>query len=248
MKQYFFSQMGEYHDNYNEDFGVLADIGEKKQLIAVIDGCTMGKESHFAATLAGKLLRKIAKEMYYQAFIAKQEKPLPEMLKEVTQQLFAQLKEVKNFLALEREELLSTLLLGIVDTKAKNAEILCIGDGLVVCNGIFTEFEQENKPDYMGYHLDENFETWYSSQNQFISLSQIQDLSIATDGIFSFSPFKTSYLPSMNESEIAHFLLINIENSENENMLKRKVKDLAENYGLLPTDDLTIIRLIAVSN
>ena len=243
MKLYAISQIGEYHSNYNEDFWVAQQIGSTKILIAVLDGCSMGKESYFAATLMGKLLRKIAKEMYYQAFIAKKENSLPEILKEVMRQLCLQLKRLKNDLALEREELLSTLLLGIVDTQQKLAEVLCIGDGLIVCNEILTEYEQENKPDYLGYHLEEHFEDWYKAQNQFLSLSKIQNLSLATDGIFSFSPFEKKQNSHLNEAEILHFLLINKDVSENENPLKRNVKVLAEKYGLKPTDDLTIIQL-----
>jgi len=235
--------MGEYHSNYNEDFWVAEEIGSTKILIAVLDGCSMGKESYFAATLMGKLLRKIAKEIYYQAFIAKKENTLSEILKEVMQQLFLQLKQLKNDLALEREELLSTLLLGIVDAQQKTAEMLCIGDGLIVCNGILTEYEQENKPDYLGYHLEENFEDWYKAQNQFLNLTKVQNLSIATDGIFSFSPFEKKSNFPLRETEIIDFLLRKEENSENENPLKRKIKELAEKYGLKPTDDLTIIQL-----
>jgi hypothetical protein len=36
-----------------------------------MDGCTMGTDSYFAATLVGKVLRKIATEKNYQSFYDK---------------------------------------------------------------------------------------------------------------------------------------------------------------------------------
>jgi tartrate dehydratase beta subunit/fumarate hydratase class I family protein len=69
MKIYELIQMGDFHSNHCEDFGVVANLGKNKMLCAVMDGCTMGTDSYLAATLTGKLLRKIAKEIDYKEFI-----------------------------------------------------------------------------------------------------------------------------------------------------------------------------------
>lgn len=69
MKKYELSKIGEFHTNHNEDSSTITEIGEDIILIAVLDGCTMGKESHFASTLLVKLLRKIGKEISYRKFI-----------------------------------------------------------------------------------------------------------------------------------------------------------------------------------
>ena len=50
-------QIGELHTNHCEDYFITAEIGKNKLLCAVMDGCTMGTDSYFAATLTGKLLR-----------------------------------------------------------------------------------------------------------------------------------------------------------------------------------------------
>jgi len=38
----------------------------------------------------------------------------------------------------------------------------------------------------LGYHLTENFEEFYKNQHQKLSISNFEDLSISTDGIFTF--------------------------------------------------------------
>jgi hypothetical protein len=144
---------------------------------------------------------------------------------------------------LDKYELLSTLIVGIVDKKAQKAEIIAIGDGLISCNGVLTEYEQDNKPDYLGYHLNEDFEVWYTAQTQRLSLENINDLSITTDGIFTFKTFDNRLCPPISDDKIVDFLLQ--DNSEkSETMFLKKMIFLEKEHGLKPSDDLTIIRLI----
>jgi hypothetical protein len=51
------------------------------------------------------------------------------------------------------------------------------------------DFEQNNKPDYLGYHLNEDFEYWFTNQKRRISKHGIKSFSLSTDGIFTFSKF-----------------------------------------------------------
>lgn len=144
-------------------------------------------------------------------------------------------------LQLEREEVLNTLLIGVIDTHNRCGEFLCIGDGLICINNQLFEFEQDDKPDYLGYHLHEEFNSWYSKQQQRISAQHIQDFSLATDGIFTFKKFdnKTYTEPG----DVVKFLLVDTEESNNSNMLNRKLYDIQTNWGLKPGDDLAIIRI-----
>ena len=242
MTIYEITQIGEHHTNYCEDYVLTASLGEDQLLCAVMDGCTMATESYFASTLIGKILRKIAKEVSYKSFVDKKEISIEKLLKEIVDQLFNELRNLKNILFLEKEELLSTLLIGVVEIKNQSGEFLAIGDGMFCIDGKVTEFEQDNKPDYFGYHLDENFEKWYASQNQRISAKQIQDLSICTDGIFTFQRFDNQEYQSADN--VIDFLLNDNEGFENQNMLKKKVSEIEKNWGLKPTDDLGIIRII----
>ncbi len=244
MKKFEISIIGEFHTNHNEDFLVSEEIGDDKMLIAVMDGCSMGKESHFSSILIGKILRKISKGIDYKEFINKSNITLTEYLKTITQELFSILKELKNLLLLEKEELLSTLILGVVSTKDKKAEILTIGDGLICCNGNYTEYEQDNKPDYLGYHLNEKFEDWFEAQKQRLSCNNIDDLSISTDGIFTFKAFDNKSYKPISESEIIDFLLLSTEGVDSEKMLHKKLLKIEKEWGLKPTDDLSIIRIL----
>src|SRR5688572_26109768 len=129
MRIYTTLQIGELHTNHCEDYLITAEIGKNKFLFAVMDGCTMGTDSYFAATLTGKLLRKISKEYSYREFLSKGSAGLQTILENIVKQLFEELRSAKNVLQLERAEVLNTLLIGVIDTSNRSAEFLCIGDG-----------------------------------------------------------------------------------------------------------------------
>ncbi|WP_338792525.1 protein phosphatase 2C domain-containing protein [Bernardetia sp. MNP-M8] len=243
MKIYTTLQIGEFHTSYCEDFLIKEQLASNQILIAVMDGCTMGTESVFASILYGKILRKIAKNTFYQEFISKQnqETDLQSKLKTILQELIEDTKEIKNKLGLETNELLSTLILGIIDTKNYNAELITIGDGLICVDAKLTEYEQNNTPDYLGYHLTENFEEFYKKQQQKLSISNFEDLSISTDGIFTFKNLKNQN-QQKSESEIIDYLLVDYQESEFDNFLDRKIRNLKK-INHLVTDDLAIIRI-----
>jgi hypothetical protein len=242
MRIYTTLQIGELHTNHCEDYFITAEIGKNKLLCAVMDGCTMGTDSYFAATLTGKLLRKISKEYSYKEFFSKGSAGLQQTLETITRQLFEELRSAKNILQLEREEVLNTLLIGVIDTGNRSGEFLCIGDGLICINNQLYEFEQDDKPDYLGYHLHEEFDSWYGKQQQRITAQDLQDCSLATDGIFTFKKFDNKTYA--NAGDVVEYLLVNIEESNNSNMLNSKLLDIQTNWGLKPGDDLAIIRTI----
>ena len=244
MRIYKLSTIGEFHTNHNEDATAITEIGKDRTLMAVMDGCSMGKESHFASTLIAKLIRKIGKEIGYKTFIQKTETPIKNLLKEILNQLFLELNQLKSQLHIEEEEILSTLIIGIIDKPKNEAIILTIGDGLICSNGNLFEYEQDDKPDYLGYHLKEEFNDWYNAQSQTLYLKNIKDLSISTDGIFTFKNFDSLEYPLITEKEIIEYFLIDTKWEYQENMLQKKGFALKNKFGLLPSDDLTIIRFL----
>jgi len=241
MRIYKCSTIGEFHTNHNEDAAAIIEIGKKRTLIAVMDGCSMGKESHFASTLIAKLIRKIGKEIGYKVFIEKTKTPISHLLKEILNQLFLDLSQLKSQIHLEEEEILSTLIIGIIDEFKKEAILLTIGDGLVCSNGTLFEYEQDDKPDYLGYHLSEEFNKWYNTQSQFLHLKDVNDLSISTDGIFTFKNFDGKEYPYVSEKEIINSILIDPIGEHQENRLNKKILKVKNKFGLIPSDDLTII-------
>ena len=242
MKIYSTLTIGEFHTNNCEDFLINEQITTNQRLIAVLDGCTMGTESVFASHLYGKILRKIAKHQFYKTFVSKDTLNLKETLKHVIRQLIEDTKQIKNQLDLETNELLSTVIISIVDITESKAECLAVGDGLICVDGVVTEYEQNDKPDYLGYHLTEDFETWFASQKQMASVSKFKDLSICTDGIFTFKNFKDR-AKQKTEQDIINYLLIDNTYTDFDNALDRKLKILKEQFNHVVTDDLAIIRV-----
>ncbi|MCF6406922.1 protein phosphatase 2C domain-containing protein [Chitinophaga filiformis] len=239
MKSYTTLQKGEYHLHHCEDYLFLDNINPNTIVCAVMDGCTMGTDSYFISTLTGKILRKIVKAKSYADFYTPSSASPAAQLKDIMRQLFNELNILRNQLQLERNELLTTLLLLVADMKQGQGAILVVGDGLINVNGITTVFDQENKPDYLGYHLSEDFDTWYEKQ-QCIPVDALQDISLATDGVTSFITLQ----PSPDTIDPLHFLLIDQGRSETDEMLNMKLKSLEHQYGMKPGDDLAVVRLI----
>lgn len=208
-----------------------------------MDGCSTAMESQFASVLTGKILRKIALGKSYEDMYAQNlENTIEEELKDILKQLFNEIAVVKNTLLLDEKELLTTLIILLYDQKEHQGIVLCIGDGLVCINGNITEFENGNKPDYFAYHLKEDFEDWYQNQTRIIIFDHLQDVSIATDGIGTFSKVKKA-----DKEESVHpveYLCIDHEYHDSDEMLFRKLKKLEHGCGLKPTDDLAVIRII----
>jgi len=242
MKIYSVLQIGEYHINHCEDFLITKKIGSNKILCAVMDGCSTAMESQFASALFGKILRKISIEKgYEELYETSQVDSLEDELKAVLKELFKEIIVLKNHLMLDEKELLTTVILLLYDMKTDKGIILSIGDGLICIDEKITEFERDNKPDYLTYHLKENFDDWYNDQTQKIFFNQMKNVSIATDGISSFTAVKKT---SHNEKiDPINYLLIDTDNIDSQEMLSQKLKKLEHYYGLKPTDDLAVIRI-----
>ncbi|ALM48154.1 hypothetical protein AMR72_04135 [Flavobacterium psychrophilum] len=244
MRVYTVLQIGHYHANYCEDYLFTGAVGNDKLVFAVMDGCTTAIDSHFISTLTGKLLRKITTEKGYQelydpAIFTDTEY----LLKSIVKDLFSEIRLIKNQLMLDPKELLTTIILMVIDKEKAKGELIVIGDGLVNINGSTTEFDHDNTPDYIGFHINEDFESWYEKHDQKISFISIGDISIATDGIFSFTKIKRTESEETIDSH--DFLLTDRTGFENSEMLSLKLKKMEHENGLVPTDDFAMIRIIA---
>lgn len=208
-----------------------------------MDGSSMGDDSHFASGLIGKLLRRIARQTNLKTFAERTNPTTAELLKMTLETLFADLRRLKADLDLSDTEVLSTLMLAIVDTRERNAEIIVVGDGVIACDEEIVEFNQENKPDYLGYHLAEDFEDYWNSLTQRVSASDFLDLAMASDGVFSFKPFSHDSYRPVTESELLTFLLLDREEGPTENTYRRKLMYISSTFGLKASDDLTVVRV-----
>ncbi|WP_262713716.1 protein phosphatase 2C domain-containing protein [Neolewinella aurantiaca] len=235
--------MGAHHTDHNEDAYVTAEISDRHLLVAVMDGCSMGKDSHFASSLIAKVLRRIAKQTNLRSFAERTQHTTRDLLKDTLRTLFSDLVRLNADLDLDYDELLSTLVLAIVDTQERNAEILAIGDGVIACDEEIVEFNHDNKPDYLGYHLHEDFEDYWNVLTQRVSAQDFQDLALATDGVLSFRAFSHDSYRPVTDDELLTFLLVDREEGAEDTAYRRKVIYIKNTFGLEATDDLTVVRL-----
>ncbi|RSK44655.1 protein phosphatase 2C domain-containing protein [Hymenobacter perfusus] len=242
MQLYQLLKRGAYHADFCEDFSVAQPLGAHKLVLAVMDGCTMGRESHFASTLVAKVLRKVLKEHAYREFYGELvAASLEAELREIIAAVFAEMRQLKNQLYLETNELLTTLVVALLDTDSRQVVVLALGDATVALNGRLTRFEQDNRPDYLAYHLSRPFAEWYDQQRQILHAPNCTDLALATDGIDSFAP--TDVAAEVDLPDVPAYLLLNQELAEREEMLTMKVRRLESTFGLVPTDDVAILRV-----
>lgn len=240
MKSYTLIRKGEFHPVYCEDFLVSENLGNQYQIGAVMDGCSSGKESHFASALLGKILRKILHDMEFQQQSIFTEAPSArELSKTIFEKVLTLLKQNRQNLFLEQLETLSTLNLMVYDILRQVAFIHLTGDGFVAIDGKITEIDQDNKPDYLGYHINEKFEKWYATQENLFEVKNPKDIAIASDGLDTFRSNRTA---QEEELDIPHFLLVDDSFAKMDNMLTRKFNILHKKHGFLPGDDLSIVR------
>ncbi|SNR28561.1 MULTISPECIES: protein phosphatase 2C domain-containing protein [Hymenobacter] len=241
MEVYQLLRRGEYHADFCEDFSVVQPMGSGRWLCAVMDGCTMGRESHFASTLAAKIIRKVVKERQYQQFHEDiSATSVQQELVEIMAALFGEFQQARNYLLLDTNELLTTLVMALLDQNTGEVYGLAVGDATVAINERITRFEQDNQPDYLAYHLGQHFEEWLAQHKQSFHSTSCTNLGLATDGIDSFQSTDSS--PSDTRA-IAHYLLVDDELTERSEMLNIKLKRLENRYSLVPMDDLAVVRI-----
>jgi len=239
MKVFKLLQRGTYHPTNCEDFILTTSIYDDFNISAVMDGCSNGKDSHFASALMGKLIAKVAHHLPHLVDIAKFNSAQA-LGKQFLKQLFEELKMAREQLFLNWSEMLSTLILAVYDCHLQDAFIISLGDGIIGINGEIHSIDQQNMPDYMSYHLSKDFEEWFASQKHIFHVKQPAELSISTDGIESFMTKNFEYA-AVN---VHDYLLNDRTFSQHKNMLGKKVQILYAEYGIAPQDDLGIIRMI----
>lgn len=233
--------MGAFHTVFCEDFLVEMAFNERIHIAAVMDGCSMGRDTHFASTLLAKLLNKHIRLLSYLDWQKSVFTSLEDLARLLLQRCWMNLKFVQNDWLLETEELLATLSLLILDKVEKTAFVIMIGDGVLAINDKIISIDQEDKPDYLAYHLSENFEDWFSAQTNTFFVKEVANIALATDGIETFMNREQSFDFGFN---VVGYLLQDRSFVDSGDMLARKCNFVKEQYGAVPTDDLAVVRLV----
>lgn len=236
---------GTYHPLNCEDHIFFKYVGHRYLVAAVMDGCSSGVQSQFASLLYGKSLNKSclmlpdSKQVAADLDVATMSKEV--LGKFILGQLFEDVKKVKQSLFLSTDEILSTILLLVYDLNDNTAWINISGDGLLAYNGEISEFDQQNRPDYLGYHLDTTFDQWFENHTKTIDYQDVRDISISTDGLQKLR--KNPQRSSIDIDPIDLFLVQKPQGSEERGLLNSYLS-LTEEDKYIPYDDIGIIRLI----
>ena len=238
-----FTQIGSHHSNHNEDAFATAELSDDHRMIALVNGSAAGQKGYFTAALAAQLLEKISSERALRNFAERERRTTAQLLRNVTRQLFEELGEQRARLGLNEQDLQLTLSLGVIDGQARNAEFVVIGSSVISCDGDTIEFAQYAQPDYLGNHAGAGgFKTWWASHDKRVSCENCLDVSMATPGILTFEPFNHDPYRPVTEDELITFLLTERNDGPVEQLFRRKMLYIEDKFGLIPTDDISIIR------
>ena len=231
------------HANYCEDFILHETLEDQYELFGVFDGCSSGVDSHFASSF----IAKTVKSEFYKLAV-ETDLPQEDFMKKLLFGVIFTLKEQQKILSLNRDELLSTIILFLYDKNTDSGIIVTIGDGVISINGTHIIIDENNVPDYLAYHLDNindeaEFKIWYLMHTQQYFIDNLIDISISTDGATSFVPTGKT----IDRDELINpldYLLKDMFLLKNKAMLGRKCNILERKHGLVNGDDLGVIRVL----
>lgn len=227
------------HVDHNEDALIVEDLGGEMCLLAIMDGCSSGEDSHFASTLIGKILRKLAKEMAFRAFAERLNYSPSAACAYLLEGLFQGLKKAKADWMLDTRELLATLILTVLDKEKHSATIQVIGDGWLAVDGVIHDIDQGNKPDYLAYHLGKKFEDWRVGLAEPLQFEGFGQLVLASDGVHNFRRTIVGDLEELNSEELPmRFLEMDGEHPQG---IRHCLKDIKKRHGMEPCDDFSMI-------
>jgi len=241
---------GSDHADFCQDAIAIGET-EKCIYLCVFDGCSGGKDSHFASTLFSKAFDEILSN--FSSTLNVGGMSLENNSKFILYMMTRKINEVKHVLHLETIELLSTIVMCSINKETRECIICAFGDGYfrvddverVIKNTRFADKENgDNMPDYIAYDLDkiityEDFEVWFSKQNEIHRFQDVSEVVIASDGICTFKNFKASD----SVTNPIDFLSKDEGLISTKNMLERKYNILNKIYCMVNTDDLGMIRI-----
>lgn len=235
---------GSHHKDFNEDFLYTNSLSEDLVICAAMDGCSSAKDSQFVSSFYAKSLHKSTRMLPQMKEIMEEfdvEKMSLESIAEFyMKQLFEDLKRGKKLLFLGREELMSTIVLLVFNKKESTACIKMSGDGLFCVNDEITEIDQNNTPNFLGYHLNNSFENIKDTEIQTWNFETVSNISISTDGIDKLRQSALSRKKQVDPRK--HFLLENSERFD-DSFLQKQYEALLKK-GFIPNDDIGVIRLV----
>ena len=229
------------HDNHCEDdYWIHSENGVI--VGAVLDGCSTGINSHFASTLVKYSLENSKDYIRYTTC------PAESAFDFLTQQVKKSMVAVAGYLGLTDMNLLSTIVFFHYDTYTKELVVKFFGDGVVYVNGERNEHSEDNAPQYLAYHMDDNYDDFeaYLLSRKTLNFNNVVEFKICSDGIDSLVNIKNMKVPSVAGKE---YLLYGDDFKTQKTGLAKRFKLLTSHNNELPEghswwvikDDLTVI-------
>lgn len=188
----------------------------------VADGCSTGVKSHFASQAI--------------AYIVENHLPALNTRNESVFLLREKLNKLKDLMQISHMSLLSTCTLFCYDIRNKQLRIRLFGDGVFYINDIEFVINQDNRPDYLGYHLLDDIPTFTNYLNKYPEsvFDNVERFMICSDGIANIerSQLQTEATKDPNE------LLFKPPTSEN---YLQRMWNILKRDGYTLSDDLTIV-------
>lgn len=207
-----------------------------------MDGCSSGRESHFVSSLYVKSLQKTC------LTLPQLEDPGDGGLqlsdfegsalgRIILEHLFEDVKAMAKLLSLDKAELLSTVILLVHNSEKEECYINFSGDGFYAVNNELIEIDQQNMPDFMGYHLKEEFDSWFDNHTLPKQFSKVKSVCISTDGISKFLDKKKG------RNEDPETIFQSLTQHPPNKTLEDNFRTLLQDTQLVPYDDVALIRL-----
>jgi hypothetical protein len=217
-------------------------------MACVYDGCSSGIDSHVASSIHKKMMSQL---LYRNPDFS------PESVaKEILRYTYEMLFDYNDHFGFEiNKEMLSTIVILLVNKHNSSYSVLVAGDGVVSIDGSY--FNVHDKDGDSVYYLSsiicdfaeeadpEIFEKYYAEHCTVLSGSFLRSVSISTDGI---DTFKTKFGVASKESS-RDFFMQNRAFEKAENQLKRLYNiytqglHLEEKVPCMNADDFTMITI-----
>ena len=243
------TRRGKGHPQRCEDESLVFSYNQIAVIIA-FDGCSSGKDSYFASGLFAKLFKKIAIQHKIYLENLNENSDLEKVTYNLMELFFDELKYSFSYFVLDLSEILSTIVLSVVNLKTKKAYSIIAGDGSLYIDGkIHSINADENAPKYISYYLQSPFpDVWENNINKY-NFEVQKVIAVLSDGIDSFKNYNENrYVTETEKSDIIARFFESTYLLDNAVGLARICNMIEKESNIAPNDDLSIAHITFIED
>jgi hypothetical protein len=241
------TRRGRSHTQRCEDESLVFSYNQIGVII-VFDGCSSGTDSYFASGLFAKIFKKIA--IQYKTYIENINdfSPLEGVSYTLMKLFFNELKYSFYYFELDLTEILSTIVLSVVNLKTKESYSIIAGDGSIYVDGTMHTVQpnNENAPNYISYYLSSSFDDIWKNNVYKYNFKVEKTIAVLSDGIDSFKNYNENRY--VNEDEKNEIIKQFFESGYllNNKIGLSRICNIFEDKNIAPSDDLSIAHITFV--